>query len=107
MDKNWTEIIITVPVADGETAASVAQMTVPYGMYIEDYSDLEEAVEEIAHIDLIDEELVARDRDRRRGGTHRGNSGRAGGRLGLWLEKVLPSHEDRQACCGLPHLGRI
>ncbi|MBP1558108.1 MAG: 50S ribosomal protein L11 methyltransferase [Oscillospiraceae bacterium] len=63
MDKNWTEIIITVPVADGETAASVAQMTVPYGMYIEDYSDLEEAVEEIAHIDLIDEELVARDRE--------------------------------------------
>ena len=63
MNENWTEIIITVPVADGETAASVAQMTVPYGMYIEDYSDLEEAVEEIAHIDLIDEELVARDRE--------------------------------------------
>ncbi|MBP0962830.1 MAG: 50S ribosomal protein L11 methyltransferase [Oscillospiraceae bacterium] len=63
MNENWTEIIITVPVAGGEIAASVAQMTVPYGMYIEDYSDLEEAVEEIAHIDLIDEELVARDRE--------------------------------------------
>ena len=36
MNENWTEIIITVPVAYGEVAASVAQMTVPYGMYIED-----------------------------------------------------------------------
>ena len=63
MNENWTEIIITVPVAASETAASVAQMTVPYGMYIEDYSDLEQGVEEIAHIDLIDEELVARDRE--------------------------------------------
>lgn len=66
MNENWTEIIITVPVAAAELAAAVAQMTVPYGMYIEDYSDLEQGVEEIAHIDLIDEELVARDRDHAR-----------------------------------------
>lgn len=37
-------------------------MTVPYGLYIEDYSMLEEEVEQIAHIDLIDEELLAKDR---------------------------------------------
>lgn len=37
-------------------------MTVPYGIYIEDYSMLEEEVEQIAHIDLIDEELLAKDR---------------------------------------------
>ena len=37
-------------------------MTVPYGIYIEDYSDLEAKAEEIAHIDLIDEELINKDR---------------------------------------------
>ena len=56
MDKNWTEIIITVPVEGGETAASVAQMTVPYGMYIEDYSDLEEA--DLPRVLHVLEELV-------------------------------------------------
>lgn len=60
---NWTEITVKVPVIHSETAAAVANMTVPYGIYIEDYSDLEQGAEEIAHINLIDEELVAKDRD--------------------------------------------
>lgn len=60
---NWTEITVKVPVEHSETAAAVANMTVPYGIYIEDYSDLEQGAEEIAHIDLIDEELVAKDRN--------------------------------------------
>ena len=61
---DWTEITVNVPLADGEMAAAIANMTVPYGIYIEDYSDLEQGALEIAHIDLIDEELIARDRDR-------------------------------------------
>lgn len=60
---NWTEIKVTVPQRETETAAAIANMTVPYGIYIEDYSDLEEKAEEIAHIDLIDEELIAKDRN--------------------------------------------
>lgn len=60
---NWTEITVAVPQRDTDTAAAIANMTVPYGIYIEDYSDLEQGAEEIAHIDLIDEELVAKDRD--------------------------------------------
>ena len=60
---NWTEITVKVPVLYSETAAAVANMTVPYGIYIEDYSDLEQGAEEIAHINLIDEELVAKDRE--------------------------------------------
>lgn len=59
---NWTEIKIKIPVKDIETAAAIAQMTVPYGIYIEDYSHLESEVEEIAHIDLIDEDLLKSDR---------------------------------------------
>ena len=59
---NWTEITIKVNQKDTDTAAAIANMTVPYGIYIEDYSDLEEKAEEIAHINLIDEELIAKDR---------------------------------------------
>ena len=59
---NWTEITVKVPLSHCEVAAAIANMTVPYGIYIEDYSDLEEKAEEIAHIDLIDEELIAKDR---------------------------------------------
>lgn len=60
---NWIEITINVPQKFCDTAAAIANMTVPYGIYIEDYSDLEEKAWEIAHIDLIDEELVKRDRE--------------------------------------------
>ena len=60
---NWTEITIKVNNADTDEAAAIANMTVPYGIYIEDYSDLEEKAEEIAHINLIDEELINKDRN--------------------------------------------
>ena len=59
---DWTEVRIRVATADTEEAAAIANMAVPYGIYIEDYSDLEQGAREIAHIDLIDEELLARDR---------------------------------------------
>lgn len=59
---DWTEIKVTVPVEKIDEAGAIVSMTVPYGIYIEDYSDMEEAVLEIAHIDLIDEELLERDR---------------------------------------------
>ena len=59
---DWTEVCIRVATADTDEAAAIANMAVPYGIYIEDYSDLEQGAREIAHIDLIDEELLARDR---------------------------------------------
>jgi len=59
---DWTEILITVPIAELEIAGGIAHMAVPYGIYVEDYSDLEQEVLEIAHIDLIDEALLRRDR---------------------------------------------
>ncbi len=59
---NWTELKIYIDSADIELAGDIANMTVPYGIYIEDYTDLEEMALEIAHIDLIDEELRARDK---------------------------------------------
>lgn len=59
---NWTEIIAEVDAKDIDTAGNIAQMTVPYGIYIEDYSHLEQEVLEIANIDLIDEKLLQQDR---------------------------------------------
>ena len=61
---DWTEVKINVSSADVEKAGDIAQMVVPYGIYIEDYSDLEEAAWEIAHIDLIDEDLLQKDRSK-------------------------------------------
>ena len=59
---DWLEILITVPVDRLEEAEAIANMSVPYGIYVEDYSDLEEGAWEIAHIDLIDEDLLKKDR---------------------------------------------
>ena len=62
MSNIWKEIIIEIPVSFVETAGNIANMVVPYGIYIEDYSNLEEEAMEIAHIDLIDQGLLNKDR---------------------------------------------
>ena len=59
----YTEVKIYVPTAQTEDASNIAIMVVPYGIYVEDYSDLEEMAWEIAHIDLIDEELLNKNRE--------------------------------------------
>ncbi|MDO4747569.1 MAG: 50S ribosomal protein L11 methyltransferase [Eubacteriales bacterium] len=59
----WTQITINVSPKDIDLAGDIANMTVPYGIYIEDYTDLEQGVEEIAHVDLIDEDLLSKDRN--------------------------------------------
>ena len=59
---DWTEVTASVPTEKTDEAAAIANMTVPYGIYIEDYSELESDAWEIAHIDLIDDELREKDR---------------------------------------------
>ncbi len=59
---NWTEIKMSVPIEKTDEAAAIANMSVPYGIYIEDYSDLEQGAMEIAHVDLIDDDLIIKDR---------------------------------------------
>ena len=58
----WTEICVSVDTKDIDLAGSIANMVVPYGIYIEDYSALVEETMAIAHIDLIEESLLQRDR---------------------------------------------
>lgn len=59
---DFNDITVTVPVAAVETAESICNMVVPYGIYTEDYSDLTDMAPQIAHIDLIDEGLLAKDK---------------------------------------------
>lgn len=61
-DADWSEIKVTINADDLDRASDIANMTVPYGIYIEDYRTLEEEAWEIAHIDLIDEELLQKDK---------------------------------------------
>ncbi len=61
---NWVEITIEVETKDLEKAGDIANMVVPYGIYIEDYSELEDEVLQIANIDLIDEDLLKKDRNK-------------------------------------------
>lgn len=60
--ETWAEIAITVSTKDIETAGNIANMVVPYGIYIEDYSSLEEDAGEISHYDFIDESLLNKDK---------------------------------------------
>ncbi len=52
-----------MPAQHISSAENVAHGIAEGGIYIEDYRDMEEQVLEIAHIDLIDEELINKDRD--------------------------------------------
>ena len=61
---HWTEIKIAVNSADVDRAGDIANLAVSCGIYIEDYTNLEQTVEDIAHIDLIDEELLKKDRSK-------------------------------------------
>ena len=61
---DWTEIIVEVDSENIDAAADIANMTVPYGIYIEDYSALEDEVMEVAHVDLIDEDLLKKSREK-------------------------------------------
>lgn len=60
--KDWLEVIITVPLDMLSDAEAAAVMAAKGGIYTEDYSDLENEVREIARIDLIDEDLLKKDK---------------------------------------------
>lgn len=59
----WTDLRLKVPARYGDTAAAIATLIASGGIYIEDYTDLLTEAPKIAHIDLIDEELLQKDRE--------------------------------------------
>ena len=58
----WVQVKVKINAADIDTATDICSMAADGGIYIEDYRDLEQEAMEIAHIDLIDEELLQKDR---------------------------------------------
>ncbi len=60
---NWTEITVSVNKTDLDRAEAICNMVTAGGIYVEDYSDLEQGAQEIAHIDLIDEDLLLKNRE--------------------------------------------
>ena len=61
---NYNEITISLAAAQLAQAQDIAVMAAPYGIYVEDYTDLEQIVRDITHSDLIDEALLEKDRSR-------------------------------------------
>ncbi|MEG0648932.1 MAG: 50S ribosomal protein L11 methyltransferase [Oscillospiraceae bacterium] len=59
----WTDIKTIVPKAFADNAEAIATGISGGGIYIEDYSDLEQEVEAIAHVDLIEGELLDKNRN--------------------------------------------
>ncbi|MDR2654892.1 MAG: 50S ribosomal protein L11 methyltransferase [Oscillospiraceae bacterium] len=57
----YNELIISVSVGNLETVSGICQMLVPYGIYIEDYSDLD-AIARGLPPELIDEDLLKKDK---------------------------------------------
>ena len=115
----WTDIRLTVAKADAENAEAVATLIAEGGIYIEDYSDIEQQVAEIAHVDLIEQELLdqapgyrdhpsvsgagcfsggdagahRRPHGSRRHPLHRGDRGRGAGGLAERLAQILSPME--------------
>ena len=91
----WTDIEITVPQAYAGTAEAIATMVANGGIYIEDYSDLEQQAWEIAHVDLIEQELLDKPREV--------------GKVHLYLApdenpaEVLPLFKERLEASGIPY----
>lgn len=63
---DWTDLIITVSTADVPAAEAIAGMCISRGLYIEDYSTLEEDLKLFGPVEVIDEELLKKDRTRAR-----------------------------------------
>lgn len=61
--EKWNELTVKVKTEDTERAEAVCTVTADAGIYIEDYSDLEKDVWDVAHVDLIEKELLERDRN--------------------------------------------
>ena len=60
----WTDLCITVPKHQADAAEAIAVDIAGSGIYIEDYSDLEAQVEAMAHVDLIEQDLLDKDRSK-------------------------------------------
>ena len=60
--ETWNELTVKVKTEDTARASDICTVIADMGIYVEDYSDLKNVVWNIAHVDLIEQELLERDR---------------------------------------------
>ncbi|MEG1782818.1 MAG: 50S ribosomal protein L11 methyltransferase, partial [Oscillospiraceae bacterium] len=60
----WTDIKIITDKKNEDICNIISAEVCPLGVQIEDYSDLETQVQEIAHVDLIEQDLIDKDRSK-------------------------------------------
>lgn len=60
----WTELTVKVNNKDADRASDIVSFAAEGGIYVEDYSQLEEDVFEVIPWGLIDDELLSKDRER-------------------------------------------
>lgn len=60
--ETWNELTVKVKTSDTSAASDICTMAADQGIYVEDYSNIESEVWDIAHVDLIEKELLERDR---------------------------------------------
>ncbi|MEG0752096.1 MAG: 50S ribosomal protein L11 methyltransferase [Oscillospiraceae bacterium] len=64
MNNEWTELQFEVDSANADTAAAIATVRAAGGLYIEDYSDMDETLPTIGIVDYVDDELAAKSKTR-------------------------------------------
>lgn len=60
--ETWNELTVKVKTEDTARTSDICTVIADMGIYVEDYSDLENVVWDIAHVDLIEQDLLERDR---------------------------------------------
>lgn len=60
---DWTDIVIRVAIENLDTAEAIGQMAVPRGIYVEDYSNLEDELRQFGPVEIIEDGLLQQDRE--------------------------------------------
>ena len=90
---DYNEVIFTVSDVDLDRAVDIISVANTGGIYVEDYRNLEDEVEEIAHIDLIDQDLLNKDR--------------SVGKIHLYLDVTIHPTEITDSLCQLLRAAEI
>lgn len=61
---DWTEVLFKISADDVDAVSNICTMVVPYGFYIEDYSTLDFDSENLFNIDMIDDNLKNKPKDK-------------------------------------------
>ncbi len=94
---DWTDITLQISSSDVDTVTAIAQMCMPGGIYIEDYSDFDTDIQQFGPIEIIDEDLLKKAQDKEHATVH------------LYIspeedpKEALSFLEERLSACGVSY----